>query len=681
MSSVKVILLMVLLGLMTNTALKAQDSDVKKDELFLLGRTLPDSILLRWAPSTYRLWLVGNTYGYRVTRTTLMKDGKILENRQERLLTPEPLKPRSLDEWEKLDGCDEYAGIAAHSIYGDGFDVSLGGSNTGMVDLFNKATIQENKFGFALYAADMSVNVAKYHGLMYVDKDVVKGEKYIYNVFLDRVPEDMKRDTLVLFTGVDETLPIPAPADFKAEAGDRQIILTWDNKYQKQFYNSFWIERSADNGNTFKRLNNKPFLNTTAPGYEEAPFHHYIDTIATNGLSYAYRIIGITVFGELSPPSEVLKINGLNLITQAASINKTYSTDGISLTLNWSFANDNKEVIDGFRLFRSKQFDTGYVLIADSLPLTSSSYIDTKPLYNAYYRLQAFNKDGDGPMGLPKMAQVVDSIPPLAPTGLSAKADTSGLVTITWNANTDDDIYGYRIYRANATHEEYSSIIASPVVDTVYIDQVEIKTLTKNVFYKIKAYDLRQNQSAFSEVLMVERPDIVPPSPPLITSITPSDSGIVILWINSISEDVDKQLLYRNRVGSNDWKLIKTFYPVGDTMYNDVPDLNNAIYRYLLIAVDKAGNECKPLKPVSAKYAANTHKQVWITPKVKSYKRDKVVRISWDAPAFPVSRFLIYTCEPKGQWHLIDGVGGSVYEFESTFYYGQKNAYKIKSVE
>ena len=76
------------------------------------------------------------------------------------VITPEPLKPRSLDEWEKLDGCDEYAGIAAHSIYGDGFDVSLGGSNTGMVDLFNKATIQENKFGFALYAADMSVNVS-----------------------------------------------------------------------------------------------------------------------------------------------------------------------------------------------------------------------------------------------------------------------------------------------------------------------------------------------------------------------------------------------------------------------------------------------------------------------------------------------------------------------------------------
>ena len=127
--------------------------------------------------------------------------------------------------------------------------------------------------------------------------------------------------------------------------------------------------------------------------------------------------------------------------------------------------------------------------------------------------MQAFNSDGDGPLGTPRMVQMVDSIPPAPPVGLSAKADTSGMVLLTWLPNDELDLFGYRVFRANSLHEEFSQITAESVYANCFTDTISLKTLTKKVYYKILAVDQRQNWSAFSEVLEVGRPDVVPPAP------------------------------------------------------------------------------------------------------------------------------------------------------------------------
>lgn len=43
---------------------------------------------------------------------------------------------------------------------------------------------------------------------------------------------------------------------------------------------------------------------------------------------------------------------------------------------------------------------------------------------------------------------VTDSVAPAAPTGLTATANADGTVTLTWNANTEADLYGYWIFRS-----------------------------------------------------------------------------------------------------------------------------------------------------------------------------------------------------------------------------------------
>ncbi|MFW6267526.1 MAG: hypothetical protein ACOC1E_00180 [Marinilabiliaceae bacterium] len=579
---------------MLTPSVLAQDSE---DEIRLLARPMPDSILLRWAPTSYPLWLSGNKHGYMVNRTLILKNGEFVDNPVPELLTDSPLKPAPLEEWEETAEDNDYAGIAAQAIHGDGFEVDAGEENAGMLQIHNRATEQQSKFGFALLAADISPKVARLSGLWFTDRDVNPGEKYLYKVWQAHQPGDEVVDTAYYYTGTDEHRALPAPANVMAEPGDKSVSLKWERSLQEGIYTGYWIERSQDKESGFKRLNSSLLVNTTPEGYDEAAFHHYVDSLPDNQHDYFYRIVGVSPFGEEGPPSQVVEVKGEKKIKQAPRLVDTdASPEGVDLT--WEMEDTGN--VDGFRIFRSGQFKDNYEIIADSLPAMQDSYLDESPLSTGYYRLQAYNQDGGGPLGAPKMVQVIDSVPPAVPTGLKAEVDSTGHVFLEWKANSDADISGYRVFRANAQHEEFSQLTGSTVENNRYTDTINIETLTKKVYYKILAVDQSQNWSGFSEVLEVDRPDVVPPATPLITSVDGGDDGIELEWNRSPSTDVMTQLIYRNKEGNREWVLLDKLGAEPDA-YRDSLAISETIYRYLVMAVDSAGNESKPGKAVAGK--------------------------------------------------------------------------------
>lgn len=630
---------------------RAEDVNRDSSAVFLLVRALPDSIMLRWAPDNYRLWMIGNKYGYKVTRTCLIRDGVVVGNPVTELLTPMPLRPMPLLEWETLSENDDYAGVAAEAIYGDGFEVDPG--SVGIIDIINKATEQESRYGFALLAADLSREVALASGLMYIDKEAVKGEKYIYKVFPAQIPEGLKVDTAYFFTGVDEYQPLPPPINFKAESGDRSITLTWDAISQEGLFTAFWMERSGDGGETFDRLDSSPVINTTPEGYDESRFHYYMDTIADNSKVYHYRVRGITPFGEVSPPSAIVKTKGKNEISSVPRITLAESFDGNTLSLEWDLELLEGEVVEGLRLYRSHKFESEYELVADSISVIQRRFVDTKPLPTGYYRMQAFNTDGVGPFGTPKMVQMVDSIPPVPPVGLSAKADTSGLVVLSWKPNEELDLFGYRVFRANSLREEFSQITVESVYSNSYSDTISLHTLSKKVYYKILAVDQRQNWSEFSAILEVDRPDIVPPAPPRLGSVNSVIEGIEVNWVLSPSPDVEQQLLYRNSESNRQWMLVKSFNKQA-IQYTDTTVMPNVLYRYLLVVVDGAGNESKPTKFSSQRFEPSLELG-WIEPVIRRDSKSNRVLVSW---ASSIGSYRIYRRLDGMPWEIIAVVNG-----------------------
>jgi hypothetical protein len=86
-------------------------------KLHVRAKSYGDSVVLRWAPSSPPSWKVYNRIGYIVERAVIdtTESGPL---RYERL-TPEPLRPWSLEEWKRRSRPEQtFAAIAVQCLYG-----------------------------------------------------------------------------------------------------------------------------------------------------------------------------------------------------------------------------------------------------------------------------------------------------------------------------------------------------------------------------------------------------------------------------------------------------------------------------------------------------------------------------------------------------------------------------------
>ena len=240
----------------------AVGQDQTSSKVYLVGRAEQNAIVLRIAPGSPALWELGNKYGYIVERFTVTRDKQYLGSREREVLTPTPLKPLPMAEWETMSLNNPYAEIAVEAIYGETFEVS---SNFGqdIMEMYNKAKELESRFSFALFSADISQEVSQASGLYLKDTDVRKNEKYLYRVY-SAVPQNLiKSDTGFVYLGLTDYAPLPEIRDVKAQFSDHLAMVSWSTRYAQSFYSAYWIERSED-GKVFQRASEIPYVNTFA---------------------------------------------------------------------------------------------------------------------------------------------------------------------------------------------------------------------------------------------------------------------------------------------------------------------------------------------------------------------------------------------------------------------------------
>ncbi|PHO00909.1 hypothetical protein CSC82_26375 [Rhodobacteraceae bacterium 4F10] len=164
------------------------------------------------------------------------------------------------------------------------------------------------------------------------------------------------------------------------------------------------------------------------------------------------------------------------------------------------------------------------------------------------------------------------------------------MVTLQWKKNIEPDMLGYRVFKGNNAKEEFSQITVSPHLAATFYDSVSVKSLNDKVYYKIVAVDKRYNMSEYSDVLVLKKPDFIPPAPPVITSYKVEKETVNLTWANSQSNDIAKHEVYRRVRDSIQWNLIATLPK--DTLhieYTDWKDTNvegATAYQYLIKAVD-----------------------------------------------------------------------------------------------
>jgi uncharacterized protein len=621
-------------------------------EIRVIARVQKEKILLRWAVTTPMAWRKLNKYGYQLERYTVTRDNKTLTT-PEKMVLSSLVKPEPAENWESLVDTNDNAAIMAQALYGESFDVKPASTFEGIV---NKSDEIEQRFTFALLTADGDFEMAKKAGLGFEDTNVKKNEMYLYKLISNVPTTEMEIKSGGIFTGLKEFETLPKPLDFTATFGNNSTILSWNFKTLAHAYGSYYIERSLDKKN-FERITKKPYTGMNQENANNTRLF-YVDSIANNQM-YSYRVQGVSAFGELGPYSDVLAGKGKAVLQYVPHLTVKDFKDDTTVTFTWEFPEEGNNEISGFELNRSDHDDEKYTTVVKNIPPKSRNVTYDKLSPTNYFTITAIGKQGSNRTSFAMLVQPVDSIPPVKPMGLKGVIDSLGIVKITWEPNTEKDLQGYRIYRANNANEEFSQLTVSPDPKNNYQDKVIIKSLNSKVYYKIIAVDNRFNMSPYSEVLIVKKPDVIPPTSPVFTSFEIKDNAVFLEWVNSQSEDAVSHLLYRKENEQKDWTLLLEEKNKAEK-YQDKTVQEGNTYRYAIFAKDDSKLTSNPSPEVAVFVPRST-----LMPAVKSFfsqfnSSNNTIDLSWNYKEKDVESFEIYKGTDKEPLQLMQMVTSEI---------------------
>ncbi|MEJ0029139.1 MAG: hypothetical protein WDO15_01640 [Bacteroidota bacterium] len=147
--------------------------------------------------------------------------------------------------------------------------------------------------------------------LRFVDRDVQKGKSYVYRVACPIDPKVYRINPGVVVINTNERLPLPQAIISDVTEKENMIEVKWRRDIHQPYFSAYNVERSDDNGKTYKKLNRLPFIHPVSEKNPVSIDHMvYMDSIPANYKTYFYRLTGITPFGEMGVPSQSMKAMG-----------------------------------------------------------------------------------------------------------------------------------------------------------------------------------------------------------------------------------------------------------------------------------------------------------------------------------------------------------------------------------
>jgi uncharacterized protein len=632
------------------------ESPLGESNISLKAQYYGDSVILRWSPKEPLVWKSGNQTGYRLVRYEVdIVNFKIIDS----LVLSANLKVLSELQWNALSPLDTLARGFAHLLKDDKPII-----NGSFGEAYERKNMNDYRFYFSMFYTAVYPNYGQKMALRYTDITIKKNKFYRYvlrqAVKAKGLPAVTTVSTLVNTNKPDE--PPKVPTVFKEE-GDRKVTFRWNRALAEQQFIAYYYERSEDDGKTFIRLNmNSPYLY----GNRDSLQILLVDSLPKNYKKYHYRILGLTTFGDVSKPSPSIIVIGKDLTAPTSASNlKAINLQGSEVKLTWQ-----KPVIEGdfagYWVGKSANLSGPFLPLNDKLLSKNElDYLDRTANSNGtnYYVVSAVDTVGNAAISIPAYVIMKDEAAPAIPTGLKGSIDSTGIIKITWNKNTEPDLLGYMVYTANQSDHVFTPLTTGFLADEFFADSTTLRTLTKNKYFKVVAFDKSRHASPYSEILTIKRPDKVAPVAPVFNNFSISDSSAGISWIPSSSDDVAKQVLFRKEDGNTEFQEIKTFNSTTKE-FNDSNLKPGVWYSYAIQAVDESGLKSEKSFPLRVKPY-----RTGIKPKVKQFSASlgsdkKSINISWTYALNENQRVLIYRKINDGELQLIEGVNHPENKFQ-----------------
>jgi subtilisin family serine protease len=141
---------------------------------------------------------------------------------------------------------------------------------------------------------------------------------------------------------------------------------------------------------------------------------------------------------------------------------------------------------------------------------------------------------GSGRLDALKALLGVDAVAPAVPSGLTAVSGDPG-IAVSWSANTEPDLWGYKVYRSTMSGGPYSLIANMGRQAVSYTDPRAGLTVGQTYYYALSAYDATPNESARSTgVGATLGGDTVPPA--LVSVCATSNTSVVVKFSEPVAK-------------------------------------------------------------------------------------------------------------------------------------------------
>ena len=606
----------------------------KEKQVSLFARSYNDRIVLRLFVNSPATFYIANSKGYIIEKAVAV-NGIGNEKLAYAAIKGSPFKRLEETKWEALinnagpkDTVNkDLAGLAF--IYSDSITKPKAGDvlDNGMQSIKENREQEAMKFMFATIAANRSKIAAKGLAQWVEDAEVQVGKVYVYRVKLNDDKSNSNDNWFylkVVCKSFNENY-LRNDKIVKLKEGDTKVSFTFPGSDD---YYAFEIERSGDDGKSFKRITTAPGIKLNPAGFVGQTDFVFADSNLTNYKKYIYRILVATVFADNLLLSELVAMPKDKTPPPAVSIKSATHIKPNEVEIVWQINDKEVKDLKGFNVKRSNFVDSAYHIISKQLlGSTTKKYIDDsfdKDGSN-YYMVESVDTAGNSINSFSAYVTLIDSTPPAIPVVEKATIDSLGKITIKIKPNKEKDFMGYQLLKANAEEHEFSveqETYKDSLGATTFIlhDSTTLQSLTPKIYYKLIAFDSHYNQSEFSKVIILKRPDTIPPVSPIITNFKVADSTVTILFANSSSEDAVANYLLRKEIGKQKFDTIFINKNEEVRSFTDKKITGGKVYEYTMFAKDEGGLKSKVSRSIIIKTIVNDNLQ---TPILKGLYDDK----------------------------------------------------------
>lgn len=380
--------------------------------------------------------------------------------------------------------------------------------------------------------------------LTYTDTAALAGSTVYYAIAAkDKTGNVSKPSSLQTVKTTDTAAP-STPSGLKATASSTGIALDWSDVTAVDLA-GYKVSRSSSSSGTYTVL-----ATVTASAYS--------DTTAPAGVASYYKISAVDKTGNSSGTTSAASATRPAGATPPATapaapagVKATPSTSAASITLSWTASTG----ATGYTVSRATTATGQFTKLGTA---TGTSYTDATAPSGAtsYYQVVATNAVGSSAPAAASATTVKDTTAPATPSSPKAVLLATGGMSISWSANNEADLAGYRVLKRNGDSVYVAQLGGTtPYTATTFNDATV--TEGKVAYFRIYAIDTSGNISSYVS-LTANNPNVAPKAPASLKATASTTAGINLSWAAPTDKDVAGYSIFRSIDAGKTYPLLTT---------------------------------------------------------------------------------------------------------------------------